>query len=248
MTTKNERLQKVVANAGIASRRHAETLIASGHVKVNGHVTTEMGIKIGPHDTVEVDGVPIGKEAKRYFLFYKPRGVISAVEDNKGRKVVTDYFEDVQERLYPVGRLDYDTSGLLVMTNDGELANHLMHPRYALEKKYVAKVEGIPNRPALAPLKTGVSIDGKMTAPAKVEILSTDKAKKTAIVALTIHQGMNHQVKKMFKAVGFPVIKLSREAYGNLTLAGLQPGEHRPIKPQELHDLRQLTGEQEEAH
>ena len=126
-----------------------------------------------------MDGVPIGKEAKRYFLFYKPRGVISAVQDNKGRDVVTDYFKDITERLYPVGRLDYDTSGLLVMTNDGDLANHLMHPRYALEKKYVAKVQGVPNRPALAPLKTGVEVDGKMTAPAKVDIISTDKAKKT---------------------------------------------------------------------
>lgn len=245
MTTKTERLQKIIANAGIASRRHAETLIATGHVKVNGQIETEMGIKIGPHDEVEVDGVPIGKEAKHYFLFYKPRGVISAVQDNKGRDVVTDYFKDITERLYPVGRLDYDTSGLLVMTNDGDLANHLMHPRYALEKKYVAKVQGVPNRPALAPLKTGVEVDGKMTAPAKVDIISTDKAKKTAIVSLTIHQGMNHQVKKMFKAVGFPVLKLSREAYGNLTLVGLQPGEHRPIKPQELQALRKLAGESE---
>ncbi|WP_461213102.1 pseudouridine synthase [Lacticaseibacillus sp. GG6-2] len=245
MNEETERLQKAIANAGVASRRHAEELIASGHVTVNGAVVTEMGVKVSPHDDVQVDGVPLSKPLARHYLFYKPRGVITAVTDDKKRKVVTDYFEGVPERLYPVGRLDYDTSGLLIMTNDGDFANQLMHPRYNIEKHYVAKVEGIPSRMDLAPLRKGLKIDGKKAAPARYNIISTDKTKRTAIVELMIHQGMNHQVKKMFKAVGFPVIKLSRPQYGPITLEGLQPGEYRPLKPREVDALRKLAkGEQ----
>ena len=236
-----ERLQKVMAQAGVASRRHAEELIATGHVTVNDQVVTEMGVKVSSKDEVAVDGVPIGREGKRYFLFYKPRGVITAVTDNKKRKVVTDYFTEFPERLYPVGRLDYDTSGLLIMTNDGDLANMLTHPKFEIDKHYVAKVQGVPNRPALQPLRDGVEIDHKKVAPAKFNILSTDRKKQTAIVELTIHQGMNHQVKKMFKAVGFPVIKLAREGFGNLDLTGLQPGEYRDLKPHELQELKRLA-------
>ncbi|WP_125703280.1 pseudouridine synthase [Lacticaseibacillus daqingensis] len=233
-----ERLQKVIANAGVASRRHAEDLIRTGHVEVNGVVVTEMGVKVTDRDEVLVDGVPLGKERKRYFLFYKPRGVITAVTDDKKRAVVTDYFEDVQEHLYPVGRLDYDTSGLLLMTNDGEFANMLMHPSFKVDKKYVAKVQGIPTRAQLMPMRDGLVVAGKKLAPARFTIISTDKAKKTAIVALTIHQGINHQVKKMFQALGFPVMKLSRTEYGPLTLEGLQSGEHRPLKPIEIQVLK----------
>jgi len=138
------RLQKFMADAGVASRRKSEELIAKGHVRVNNKVVTEMGVKVDHHDKVEVDGMPLETEKKRYILMYKPRGVISAVKDNKDRKVVTDLLkEDVEERVYPIGRLDYDTSGLLLLTNDGEFANHLMHPRYHVDKTYVAKIEGI---------------------------------------------------------------------------------------------------------
>lgn len=241
MSQETERLQKAIATAGVASRRHAETLIATGHVAVNGKVVTEMGIKVSPHDEVTVDGVPLGHEEVKHFLFYKPRGVITAVSDDKKRKVVTDYFEEENVRLYPVGRLDYDTSGLLIMTNDGDFANMLMHPRYGIDKKYVAKVEGIPTRLSLAPLKAGLKLDGKKLAPAKFNVLSKDKTKNTAIVELTIHQGINHQVKKMFQAVGFPVLKLSREQYGPLTLAGLQPGEYRKLKPGEVQALKDIV-------
>jgi 16S rRNA uridine-516 pseudouridylate synthase and related pseudouridylate synthases len=138
------RLQKYMAEAGVASRRKSEELIAKGHVRVNGKTVTEMGVKVDHRDKIEVDGMPLEEEKKRYILMYKPRGIISAVKDDKNRKVVTDLLEeDVQERVYPIGRLDYDTSGLLLLTNDGEFANHLMHPRYHVDKTYVAKIEGI---------------------------------------------------------------------------------------------------------
>ncbi|KPC97230.1 Ribosomal large subunit pseudouridine synthase B [Geobacillus sp. BCO2] len=136
-----ERLQKVIARAGIASRRKAEELILQGRVKVNGRVVKELGVKVGPRDDVEVDGIPIEREEPVYYLLYKPRGVISSVKDDKGRKVVTDFFKDLDKRIYPIGRLDYDTSGLLLLTNDGDFANLLMHPRYEIEKVYIAKSE-----------------------------------------------------------------------------------------------------------
>ncbi len=156
-----ERLQKVIAHAGVASRRHAEELITTGHVTVNGQVVTTLGTKVDTGDQVAVNGVPLSKEKLQYFLLYKPRGVITAVTDNKGRKVVTDFFEDVRERVYPVGRLDYDTSGALIMTNDGDFANLMMHPRYHIDKRYVAKVEGIPTNLQLQPLREGVTVDGR---------------------------------------------------------------------------------------
>lgn len=141
-----ERLQKVIANAGVTSRRKAEALIQSGRVKVNDKVIKELGVKVGPGDEVSVDGLPIEREKRVYFLLYKPRGVISAVTDDKGRKTVSDFFVDIPQRVYPVGRLDYDTSGLLIMTNDGQLANLLMHPRYEVDKTYIAKVGKIQIR------------------------------------------------------------------------------------------------------
>lgn len=242
------RLQKAIADAGLASRRRAEELIASGHVTVNGSTVTQMGVKVTATDQVEVDGMPLTPADKKYFLFYKPRGVISAVTDDKNRRTVTDFFTDVAERLYPVGRLDYDTSGLLIMTNDGAFSNLLQHPKYGIDKYYVAKVQGIPTRETLAPLKAGMTLKGKPVAPARVKILSTDKAKKTAIVSLVIHQGMNHQVKEMFKAVEYPVLKLAREQYGPVTLAGMQSGDYRPLKPQEIHALKTLAVQGEGQH
>lgn len=152
-----ERLQKVIAHAGLASRRKAEELILEGKVKVNGKIVKELGVKVGPNDKVEVNEVPLEKEAPVYFLFYKPRGVISAVSDDKNRKVVTDYFPYINERIYPVGRLDYDTSGLLVLTNDGEFANTLMHPKHEVDKVYVAKVKGMPLRESLKKLEKASS-------------------------------------------------------------------------------------------
>lgn len=237
-----ERLQKVIAAAGVASRRHAEEMITQGRVTVNDHVVRVLGVKVTPEDKVSVDGVPLTREKKQYFLFYKPRGVITAVSDDKGRKVVTDFFEEVQERLYPVGRLDYDTSGALIMTNDGDFANMMMHPKFNIDKQYVAKVKGVPQGVELMPLRQGITIEGRKLAKAKAKVLSRDRTKQTAIVELTIHQGLNHQVKKMLKAVGFPVIKLSRVAFGPLNLDGLQPGDYRKLSHHEVHALKGEAG------
>lgn len=192
-----ERLQKVIAHAGITSRRKAEELIVAGRVSVNGQIVKELGVQVSAKDRVEVDGVPIEQESPVYYMLYKPRGVISAVTDDKKRKVVLDFFTEVPERLYPIGRLDYDTSGLLLLTNDGDLSQKLMHPKHEVDKVYVAKVKGIADKKQLLPLSRGIRIEGKKTAPARFEILSTDAATQTSIVQLTIHEGRNHQVKNM---------------------------------------------------
>lgn len=232
-----ERLQKVIANAGIASRRKAEELITKGRVTVNGKTVREQGIKVTGSDKVEVNGVPLSKEEHRYFVLYKPRGVLSASSDDKKRKVVTDYFDMIPERVYPVGRLDYDTSGLIVLTNDGDFANILMHPKYKVEKTYVARVKGIPTRETIKQLQDGVRIDGRKTAKARAHFMSGDKGKDKAIVELTIHEGRNHQVRKMFEAVGHPVQKLKREQYGMLVLGNLAPGEWRELS---VHEVKQM--------
>jgi 23S rRNA pseudouridine2605 synthase len=236
-----ERLQKVIAHAGIASRRKAEELILEGRVKVNGSVVKELGRKVTSSDRIEVDGIQIEGEEPVYFLFYKPRGVISSVQDEKGRKVVTDFFETIKERIYPVGRLDYDTSGLLLLTNDGEFANLLMHPSNEIDKVYVAKVKGIPTREKLTSLARGITLEDGKTAPAKTKLLSVDKKKDTAIVEITIHEGRNRQVRRMFEAIGHPVLKLKREKYGFLTLNGLRTGEIRELTHHEVKQLRVLA-------
>lgn len=232
-----ERLQKVIAHAGITSRRKAEELILAGRVKVNGKTVKELGVKVAKHDIVEVDEVPIYQEEYVYYLLYKPRGIISAVSDDKGRKVVTDLLPMVKERIYPVGRLDYDTSGILLLTNDGDFSQRLTHPSHEVEKVYVAKVKGIATKSMLLPLTRGVRVDGHKTAPAKFQILSTDTTTNSSIVELTIHEGRNHQVKNMLQAVGLPVQKLKRERYGELTLQGLRPGESRPLHKKEVTNL-----------
>ncbi|WP_429949859.1 pseudouridine synthase [Enterococcus sp. AZ101] len=232
-----ERLQKVIAHAGIASRRKAEEYIVNGRVKVNGKIVRELGTQVGKSDKVEVDDVPIYKEEYGYYLFYKPKGVISAVSDDKGRKVVTDFFSHIKERIYPVGRLDYDTSGLLLLTNDGEFSQKLTHPSHEIDKVYVAKVKGLAKKHDLLPLTKGMKIEGYKTAPAAFEIISVDLKTNTSIVELTIHEGRNHQVKKMLQAVGYPVQKLKREKYGDLTLKGLRPGEYRNLNKKEISVL-----------
>ncbi|ELK22186.1 MULTISPECIES: 23S rRNA pseudouridine(2605) synthase RluB [Anoxybacillus] len=236
-----ERLQKVIAHAGIASRRKAEQLIVEGKVKVNGKVVTELGVKVSPQDRIEVDGIPLEREEPVYYLLYKPRGVICSVKDEKGRKVVTDFFKHVNKRIYPIGRLDYDTSGLLLLTNDGEFANLLMHPRYEIEKVYIAKVKGIPAREKVKRLEKGVALEDGVTAPAKAKVLSIDKRKQTAIVELRIHEGRNRQVRRMFEAIGHPVLKLKRERYAFLDLKGMNPGDYRELSPHEVKQLRALA-------
>ena len=236
-----DRLQKVIAHAGVASRRDAEKMIVDGRVAVNGEIVTELGTKVSTNDHVEVDKVPIYKEEPVYYLFYKPTGVITAVSDDRGRKVVTDYFPEVEQRIYPIGRLYYNTSGLLLLTNDGEFANSLMHPRYELNKTYIAKVNGIPSKSDMNKLANGIVIDGKKTARANARIKEIDKDKQKAIVELTIHEGRNRQVRKMLEAINCPVDKLKRERYGFLDLGNLQPGESRPLLKKEVHRLKDLA-------
>jgi 23S rRNA pseudouridine2605 synthase len=236
-----ERLQKVIAHAGFASRRKAEEMILEGKVKVNGKVVKELGVKVSSSDQVEVEGVPVEKEQPVYFLLYKPRGVISSVNDEKGRKAVTDYFPEIKQRIYPIGRLDYDTSGVLLLTNDGEFANLLMHPRHQIEKVYIAKIKGIPTREQLKSLEKGIQLEDGKTAPARAKLISADNKKGTAIVELTIHEGRNRQVRRMFEAIEHPVLKLRRERYAFLTLQGLRSGDARELTAHEVKQLRVLA-------
>ncbi|WP_144503954.1 23S rRNA pseudouridine(2605) synthase RluB [Bacillus pumilus] len=236
-----ERLQKVIAHAGVASRRKAEELIKEGRVTVNGQTVTELGVKVGSSDKIEVNGLKLEREEPVYFMLYKPRGVISAAEDDKGRKVVTDFFDDVPQRLYPIGRLDYDTSGLILITNDGEFAHKLMHPKYEIDKTYAAKLKGIPSKELLRKLEKGIMLDHKKTAPARAKMLSIDKRKQTCIVQLTIHEGRNRQVRRMFEAIGHDVLKLKREHYSFLHIEGMRPGDRRELSPHEVKRLRAIA-------
>ncbi|MGF2616918.1 rRNA pseudouridine synthase [Rossellomorea vietnamensis] len=236
-----ERLQKVIAHAGVASRRKAEEMILEGKVKVNGKTERELGTKVSGSDKIEVNGVQIERENKVYYLLYKPRGVISAVTDDKDRKVVTDFFPHIQERIYPVGRLDYDTSGLILLTNDGEFANLLTHPSYNIDKTYVARLKGIPPKFKLKELEKGITLEDGKTAPAKVKILSIEKKQDKAIVEITIHEGRNRQVKRMFEAIGHQVQKLKRERFAFLDLHGLNAGDSRELTPHEVKQLRALA-------
>ncbi|WP_423362927.1 pseudouridine synthase [Mycoplasma sp. P36-A1] len=237
-----ERLQKFIAEAGIASRRKAEEMIAQGRVKVNNDIVTEQGIKVSDSDIVSVDGKRIKKkEKKEYYLLFKPRGVISSSSDEKERTTVIDLIDESNARLYPVGRLDYDTSGVIIITNDGEFANLLMHPSNKIKKTYVAMVDGLIDAQAMKNLEQGIILDGKKTAKAKAKIMNKDSKHNNSKVRLTITEGMYHQVKRMFEAVGFPVKKLHREMYGLINLNGLEPGQYRKLKTDEINDLKNLA-------
>ena len=235
-----ERIQKVIAASGYCSRRKAEELISKGKVLVNGEVITEMGFKVSGNDYIEVEGNPINeKEEKEYYLLNKPRGIVSTSSDEKNRKTVVDLIQ-TNKRIYPVGRLDYDTTGAIILTNDGELTNLLTHPKNKVEKVYVAKIKGIITKEILAKLCNGVVIDGRKTSKAKAKILKIDKKNNTSIVELIISEGRNHQVKKMFEAINFDVLKLKREAIAFLTLDGLKSGEYRRLS---LKEVKKLYGE-----
>ena len=228
-----ERIQKLVANRGFCSRRKAEEYLKKGKIKVNGEIVTELGTKVSENDLIEIDGTILGRDEKEYILLYKPRGVITSTSDDKKRKTVLDIV-DTNKRLYPVGRLDYDTSGILLLTNDGELTNKLIHPKSEIEKTYVAKVKGFVSKDTLKNLSRGVMIDSYKTAPAKAKLKKYDRKTDTSIVYLTIHEGKNHQVKKMFSALGFECLKLKRETFSFLTLDGLKSGEYRRLTPKEV--------------
>ncbi len=235
-----ERLQKILAEAGIASRRKAEQLISTGHVKVNGRVVTELGTKVTGKEEILVDDVKVNREEKVYYLLNKPRGVVTTVLDEKNRKTVVDLI-DTNKRIYPVGRLDYNTTGALLLTNDGDFAQSMMHPSCEVEKVYLAKVKGILKGEHIVALKNGVMIDGKKTLPCKAKLRKVDLKNHTSMVELSIHEGHNHQVKKMIEAIGFEVEKLTRLRFGFLDVKKLKSGEYRPLTPKEVSQFYALS-------
>jgi len=234
---KKIRLQKYMAQCGIASRRHSEELILAGRVKVNGETVTQMGFQVSEQDRVEVDGKLIKKEEKLiYIMLNKPSGYVSTVSDPEGRKTVLDLIDGVNERIYPVGRLDYDTTGLLILTNDGNFAFENTHPGHEVKKTYIAEVSGIPSDKAVEALRKGIMLDGKKTAPARVEIV--DVKSESSVLKIVIHEGRNRQVRRMCETVGHPVLKLKRTAIGKLTLGDLKPGEWRYLSFKEVNLIR----------
>lgn len=235
-----ERLQKVIALYGYASRRKAEDLIRHGKVLVNGKVITELGTKVEANDIISIDGVIINKDVKHeYYLLNKPRQVISSVEDKLGRITVRDLI-NTEARIYPVGRLDYDTTGLIILTNDGDFANMLMHPSYEIEKTYVAKINKILDKDDINKLKKGIVIDNRKVDIKRFKVRKKDVEKNTSIVELTIVEGRNHIVKKIFESMRIDVIKLSRVSYAFLTLDGLKSGEYRKLSIKEIKKLYAL--------
>ncbi|MCR5134892.1 MAG: rRNA pseudouridine synthase [Clostridiales bacterium] len=233
------RLNKYIAQAGVASRRKADELTKNGNVKVNGVVVTEMGYEVLPDDRVEVNGrVVAPAEQFVYYMMNKPKGFITSMKDEKGRPTVMDLLTDVPERVFPVGRLDYNTTGLLLLTNDGELANKLAHPGHEVGKTYRAIVSGVVSGKRLAMLRHGVDIGGFVTSPAQVTVVK--QTEKSAVIELTIHEGKNRQVRKMCKAVGCPVKELQRIAIGDLYLARLMEGHYRKLRKEEVDYLKNL--------
>ncbi len=237
-----ERLQKILAGAGVASRRKCEELILGGKVQVNGETVTALGTKADPDvDEITVDGKAIGTEKKMYLVFNKPKGVITSASDPQGRKIVTDYLKGITERLYPVGRLDYDTEGLLLLTNDGEFAHLLTHPKHHVAKTYLATVKGVPHGSELDKLKNGIMLEDGMTAPAEVEYHDIDSEQRHSTISITIYEGRNRQVRRMFEAINHPVTKLKRISFGDLFLGNMKRGLFRHLTKDEVESLVKLA-------
>ncbi len=235
-----ERLQKLIAAAGVTSRRKAEELIAAGRVSVNGKIVTDLGSKAEPRDVIRIDGELLPQQEKpEYLLLYKPAGYITSVADEKGRRTVMDLVPRAT-RLYPVGRLDYATSGLLLLTNDGALTNALLHPRYEVVKRYQAAVRQSVSNAQVDKLCQGVRLEDGMTAPAKCKIIRREP--NQTVLELEIHEGRNRQVRRMLATLGLDVIWLSRRSFAGLTLAGLKPGESRRLTEAEVLQLREKAG------
>lgn len=239
-----QRLQKILASAGVASRRRSEELILAGRVSVNGQVVAELGAKADPEaDEITVDGALVPREVGRvYFALNKPAGYLTSKSDPRGRRTVMALAPEVPG-LHPVGRLDYDTSGLLLLTNDGDFTLALTHPRYGVPKTYEAEIEGHPTERLLQRLRDGVRLEDGYTAPAKVVLLGP--LGSNARVRVTLNEGRNRQVRRMFEAIGHPVIRLKRLCVGAITLDGLSSGALRPLSQQEIVALKQQSGQEE---
>ncbi|MDD2432329.1 MAG: pseudouridine synthase [Clostridia bacterium] len=235
---KLERLQKYLARCGVASRRKAEAMIKQGLVKVNGQVISEMGFQVKPgKDQVEVRGRKIEPEKRKvYLLLNKPCKVVTTLHDPQGRKKVTDLIKGVNERIYPVGRLDYDSEGLLLLTNDGELTNHLTHPRFAIAKTYLVKVQGQVNKQTVGKLQKGIELEDGLTQPALVKV--RQRKQTETLLEITIREGRNRQIRRMCEKTGHPVITLTRLKFGPLDLSNLKVGEYRELKPKEIQALK----------
>ncbi len=241
-----ERLQKILSAAGVASRRLAEALILQGRVSVNGAVVTALGTKADPAvDEIRVDGRRLhGPQRHRYILLNKPRGYLTSRSDPQGRPTVLDLLTRVREYVYPVGRLDYDSEGLLLLTNDGDLAARLTHPRHEVERVYEARVRGIPAPHEIARLERGIVIEGRRTAPAKVTLSRRppDTASPQSLLLLSIHEGRRRQVRNMLDAIGHPVVRLRRVRIGPIADEGLRTGHYRDLTPDEIAKLRRAAG------
>ena len=230
------RLQKAIADSGFCSRRKAEEYIVKGKVFVNGERITELGSKVEGNEEIIVDGNAISKQDKEYYILYKPRGVISSTKDDKGRKTVVDFFSS-NKRLYPVGRLDYDTTGLLILTNDGDLANKLTHPKNKIIKTYLAKCAGIITKEQIDKLKKGIYIDDRKVDIIDFKVKKIDKEKNATFISISIIEGRNHIVKRLFESIGLLVDKLTRTHYDFLDLGNLKSGEYRTLSIKEVKKL-----------
>lgn len=238
------RLQKIISQAGIASRRAAEAMILEGRVQVDGVIVKELGGKYDPEQVeIKVDGKAIrAAEAHVYYLLNKPKGYVSTACDERGRRTVLDLLPEVGERIYPIGRLDMNTEGLLLLTNDGELMNGLLHPRYEVQKTYVARIAKGLSEEEISALREGVKLEDGLTAPARVRVLTEEPGRSR--VEITIHEGRNRQVRRMFQAVGHEVLALKRTAFAGLTLEGVKRGEHRALADEEIKALYDKAGRQ----
>lgn len=236
-----ERLQKIIAQYGYTSRRKAEDLIRKKKVMVNGKIITELGTKVDSNDVISIDGIIINKDIKHeYYILNKPRSVVSSVEDNRGRITVVDLI-NTDARIYPIGRLDYDTTGLILLTNDGDFANTLMHPKFQIEKTYIAKINKILDKDEIHQIKKGILIDNRKVEVRKLKIKNINKEKNTMILELTIIEGRNHIVKKIFNELNIEVLKLSRIGYGFLDIKDLKSGEYRTLTIKEIKKLYSLA-------
>lgn len=233
-----ERLQKVIANSGLCSRRKAEELILEGKVTVNGQIIDTLGFKVDPDDEISVEGKQLETEQKVVYVLNKPKNVISSASDDRGRTTVVDLV-DCEYRIYPMGRLDFDSSGLILLSNDGELMQKLIHPKFHIEKVYEVTIKGLISEEEITQMEKGVMIDDYLTSPCKITMISQNETKKTSRMSITIYEGRNRQIRKMYASLGYEVIRLHRIKEANITLDGLASGEYRKLKPYEVRKLKQ---------